>query len=169
MCARVCARAPRSRSVSPFNVTDTFPRSLRPPHGTATGSTQSRPRPAPARAPLIEPDAHQSASPLPVLGRLPAPAGRGRCHCRCSSGPGVAGAGLAARWLSPSEVNKVQYPSAARGWGGSAPTAGSEGWGAAAGMGLRAALQAVGAGVAGPQLPTRLPEAASAVPSVLRS
>lgn len=84
-----------------------------PPAAPATGSAQGRPRPTPARAPLIEPGAHQSAPPLPVLGRLPrarrplplplqlpAPA-RARARAPASRLPGSAAA---------------QYPSAARGW-----------------------------------------------------
>lgn len=61
---RVCVRArlARSRSVSPFKVTDTFPLSPRP---------LRRPRPTHAPAPVIEPGAHQSAAPLPVRARLP--------------------------------------------------------------------------------------------------
>lgn len=90
-CARVCARArARARLARARS-----PHSMSPTHFHGASAPRRHPRlaqpgagPAPARAPLIEPGAHQSASRLPVSGLLPAPArGASGCHCHCSSRP----------------------------------------------------------------------------------
>lgn len=117
-CVRVCARAraPGSHSVSPFNVTDTFPRSPRPPNRTRDwlGPEQGPAPPPPGplslnRAPINQSLCCQSADGFPrqsaaraVATAIAAP-GRGR---RRWPRPWLAGFG---------EVNTVRYPSAARG------------------------------------------------------
>lgn len=125
----VCVRARASLALGlpiqchRYISTEPPPPSPPPPPGgpgdwLSAASAPPRPRPGP---PLIEPEAHQSASPLPVLGRLPAPAGG--CHCHCSSRlrtRTVASPPAPPGWPSPGEVNKVLYPTGARSRGGSA-------------------------------------------------
>lgn len=137
-CVRVCARARLARAPSPHSMSPTHfhGASASPPPSAApaTGSAQGRPRPTPARAPLIEPGAHQSAPPLPVLGRLPAPAGR--CHYHCSSRPrrGRRPHG------SPARQQCHILPRPGLGEGG--PATEGEGRGVAAGLGARAPSRA---------------------------
>lgn len=105
-CARVCARAPRSRSVSPFNVTDTFPRSLRPPAPqpprhprlAQLGAGPAPPTPGPpslSRAPINQPRGCQSSGGSPRPPAAPAAAtaiaapGPGRGRWPSGSRPGL--------------------------------------------------------------------------------
>lgn len=87
---RVCARAPRSRSVPPFNVTDTFPRSLRHPTPSPRHSRLAQPRAGSAPPPPGPPSLRRA--PINQRSRCQssggsAPADRGHCHYSSGRGP----------------------------------------------------------------------------------
>lgn len=105
---RVCVRArlARSRSVSPFNVTDTFPLSPRP---------LRQPRPTHAPAPVIEPGAHQSAAPLPVRARLPSARRRPGLLPPLLQRPRRGAPASPLDGSARREVNSALYPSAVQG------------------------------------------------------
>lgn len=104
---RPSARAPRSRSVSPFNVTDTFPPSLRP---------LSPPRTPPRRSPLAHPGAGPAPPPRGLSSLSRAPVNQPGCQS--------AGGSSARRRRGRLPASAIAAPGAGAGAGAGPPAPG---------------------------------------------